>query len=141
MPSKDTKVISIRLPFAAFYALETKAKLKGYDSVGEYIKAQLLKSTSCDTTTGFTPQKQVNSGVVTSEVSSQHDVNPVEKAVLGNPYEQRAENQRVKIKKPLMLYNPAVHKVGDRVLVVKGKALVEAIVPELDADGNVVRPI
>ena len=36
------------------------------------------------------------------------------------------------------LYNPAIHKTGDRVLVRKGKRLVEMIVPEIDADGQVI---
>ena len=43
-----------------------------------------------------------------------------------------------KLSDKLPLYNPAVHKAGSRVLVKKGKALVEAVVPELDGDG---RPI
>ena len=36
----------------------------------------------------------------------------------------------------LSLYNPPTNKAGDRVLVRQGKRLVEAIVPELDGDGN-----
>ena len=40
----------------------------------------------------------------------------------------------------LQLYNPAIHKAGDRVLMQKGKRLVEAIVPELDADGRPIPP-
>lgn len=42
------------------------------------------------------------------------------------------------ISKGIPLYNPAIHKAGDRVLVRKGKKLVEAIVPEIDADGQVI---
>ena len=38
--------------------------------------------------------------------------------------------------KKLELYNPAVNKAGDRVLVCRGKKLIETVVPELDADGN-----
>lgn len=34
------------------------------------------------------------------------------------------------------IYNPAVHKAGDRVLVRQGKRLIESIVPEIDADGH-----
>ena len=34
------------------------------------------------------------------------------------------------------IYNPKVHKAGDRVLVRKGKSLIEMTVPILDADGN-----
>ena len=36
----------------------------------------------------------------------------------------------------LSLYNSSINKAGDRVLVRQGKRLVEAIVPELDGDGN-----
>ena len=34
------------------------------------------------------------------------------------------------------LYNPAIHKAGDQVLVKQGKKLIEAVVPELDAGGQ-----
>ena len=34
------------------------------------------------------------------------------------------------------LYNPAIHKPGDSVLVQQGKRLVETVIPELDGDGN-----
>lgn len=37
------------------------------------------------------------------------------------------------------LYNPAIHKAGDRVLVWRGNHLVETIIPELDADGQPIR--
>ena len=38
----------------------------------------------------------------------------------------------------LPLYNPAIHKSGDKVLVkpLYGKKLVETVIPLLDADGN-----
>ena len=36
------------------------------------------------------------------------------------------------------IYNPDIHKVGDRVLIRQGKGLIEVIVPEIDAEG---RPI
>ena len=35
-------------------------------------------------------------------------------------------------------YNPAIHKPGDLVLMPKGKRMIEAVVPCLDGDGNVV---
>lgn len=34
------------------------------------------------------------------------------------------------------LYNPIEHRPGDRVLVKRGKRLIETVIPELDADGN-----
>ena len=36
------------------------------------------------------------------------------------------------------LYNEAIHKAGDTVMVRRGKTLIEAVVPELDGDGHVV---
>lgn len=34
------------------------------------------------------------------------------------------------------LYNPMVHRPGDRVLVMRGKRQVEMVIPRLDGDGN-----
>jgi len=34
------------------------------------------------------------------------------------------------------LYNPMKHRVGDRVLVQKGKRFIEIVIPELDDEGN-----
>ena len=36
------------------------------------------------------------------------------------------------------LYNPAIHRAGDTVLVKRGKSMVEATIPELDSDGYIV---
>jgi len=38
----------------------------------------------------------------------------------------------------LPVYNPAIQKTGDRVRVPKAKRWVAIIVPELDADGNIM---
>ena len=38
----------------------------------------------------------------------------------------------------ISLYNPAIHKVGDKVLVQQGNRFIETIVPDLDADGHLV---
>ena len=34
------------------------------------------------------------------------------------------------------LYNPSIHKVGDKVLIRHRGRLVETVIPELDADGQ-----
>ena len=34
------------------------------------------------------------------------------------------------------LYNPMTHRPGDRVMVWKGRKLVEVVIPELDSEGN-----
>lgn len=44
--------------------------------------------------------------------------------------------EEVKREKPLIMYNPLIHKAGDRVLVRKEGKLVEVIVPEIDGEGN-----
>ena len=36
------------------------------------------------------------------------------------------------------VYNPSIHKAGDRVMVWKGKRLVETVVPRVDAGGSVI---
>jgi len=36
------------------------------------------------------------------------------------------------------LYNPTIHKIGDRVMVRQGNRLIETVIPDLDADGNVI---
>ncbi len=36
------------------------------------------------------------------------------------------------------LYNPQIHRAGDRVMIQKGKRLIETVIPELDADGYAV---
>lgn len=44
MKGRNTRCITVRLPEVVVYALEEKAKVKGYATVGGYIKSQLLKS-------------------------------------------------------------------------------------------------
>jgi len=36
------------------------------------------------------------------------------------------------------IYDPTIHKRGDTVLIRKGKKLVQIIVPEIDAEGNII---
>ena len=36
------------------------------------------------------------------------------------------------------MFNPSIHKAGDKVLVYQGKKLIETVIPELDADGHPV---
>ena len=45
---------------------------------------------------------------------------------------QEESNSRIPV------YNPAIHKAGDRVLVQRGKRMVETIIPVLDAGGQAV---
>lgn len=47
-------------------------------------------------------------------------------------------NASVNAIKPTQVYNPSVHKPGDRVLVKRGSRLVEAVVPQVDADGHII---
>ena len=43
-----------------------------------------------------------------------------------------------KISQPAPVYNPAIHRPGDRVLVQRGKRWIEAVIPELDMDGGII---
>lgn len=45
-------------------------------------------------------------------------------------YNHKTDSQAIPV------YNSAIHKAGDRVLVPRGKRLVETVIPELDADGQ-----
>ena len=36
------------------------------------------------------------------------------------------------------MFNPSIHKAGDKVMVYQGKRLIETVIPELDADGHPV---
>ena len=36
------------------------------------------------------------------------------------------------------LYNPLIHKAGDKVLIRQGKRFIEQIVPNLDGDGELI---
>ena len=36
----------------------------------------------------------------------------------------------------LSIYNPAIHRAGDKVLIQQGKRLIPTIVPSIDADGH-----
>ncbi len=40
------------------------------------------------------------------------------------------------VKPNLPIYNPAIHKPGDKVLVKRGNRFIPTIVPTLDADGH-----
>lgn len=44
--------------------------------------------------------------------------------------------EEIKRDRPVIMYNPLIHKAGDLVLVRKGGKLVEVIVPETDSEGN-----
>lgn len=48
------------------------------------------------------------------------------------------QRKRVNTPEKIPIYDARIHKAGDRVLVRKGKSLVETVVPELDADGNIL---
>jgi len=42
------------------------------------------------------------------------------------------------IVQPNPLYNPAIHRAGDTVRVLRGKREVTVTIPQLDADGNII---
>jgi len=44
--------------------------------------------------------------------------------------------KQVDVKPNLPIYNPAIHRAGDKVLIQQGKRLIPTIVPSIDADGH-----
>ena len=105
---RNTSKVSLRLPD---WAIEKLKQRCGTLSLAQYIQGQIVKSLSAPTTNQPTPPTKATSysASTTPEVP------------------QRPQ-----------LYDPSVHKAGDRVLVrdFKGRRLVEAVVPDLDADGH-----
>lgn len=104
--SEGTQVLSVRLAESEMYTLRERADKQGL-TIGGYIKLQILKS--------------LNHSVNTKDVRTPID------AV--SPSVQREGKASVP------LYNPSIHRAGDRVLVQKGKRLIETVIPKLDADG------
>jgi hypothetical protein len=97
MVSKNTWVLSVRLPDEIRPILEAKAKAKGY-TLGEYVKDCLCRVNPMNETT--------------------QRVNPIDPSKTLTP-----------------VYNPAIHKSGDHVVIRQGKEWVETVVPEQDASG------
>ena len=123
------KVLSVRVNLALYDALKQRAEEKRV-SISDYLKGCLeymVRRATVDSRPGML---EAGEKVPFPTVNS---IPPkLEEA-------QKPSNPTV-YSRVLQLYNPAIHKVGDRVLVQKGKRLVEAVVPELDADGHPVPP-
>ncbi len=64
-------------------------------------------------------------------------VQPNEPLVV-SPSVQRDGKASSAVQPDIPLYNPSIHRAGDRVLIkpTYGKKLVEVVIPELDAGGN-----
>lgn len=50
--------------------------------------------------------------------------------------ESKSGFDNTNVKPELPIYNPAIHRAGDRVLVQRGKKLIETVIPEIDGGGN-----
>ncbi len=111
MKGRKTTVISVRLPDTVHAILKERAKEL---SVSEYIKKQILHS--------------VNQSVNTTE--------KLEVAGIRLEGNRIVKKTAKSLPESVPLYNPMVHRAGDKVLVQRGKKLVETIIPELDADGQ-----
>ena len=58
-------------------------------------------------------------------------------AVEGNKVGKAVKTPRIVTERVTVpIYNPAIHKAGDRVMVRRGGRLIETVIPELDAEGN-----
>jgi len=80
------------------------------------------------------PQSRTAKGIVVSREKGKFvgcidepDVRPDTLAMLDKAMKQKGT---------VRLYNPQVHRAGDRVLIQRGKRLVEVTIPLIDGDGN-----
>jgi len=55
-----------------------------------------------------------------------------------SPSVRREDYGKISIEQPAPVYNPSIHRPGDRVLVQRGKRWVEMVIPRLDADGQAI---
>ncbi len=117
---RNSATITVRLSLPDYGVLKEGAARERL-GLSEYAKKVLLSGiqrvhamNSPETT-----HEKANSELIKPEIHSVHAIH-----VLGSNI--------------LQIYNPLVHKVGDRVLMRQGKKLVQAIVPTLDADGRVM---
>ena len=104
-----TTIVGLRLNDSDIAILKERADKKGL-SIGGYIKEQILKS-----------------------------LHPIVNTIRANKLAelQASIESHLTADSSHKLYNPQKrYNVGDRVLVRRGKKLIETVVPELDADGN-----
>ena len=91
---------------------------------------QLKRDMIGDTLSDSLPFKITNYGETIGVVLSIKDYNQLVR---------QYKNGVVRQPEVLPIYDKEIHKAGDRVLVRMGKRLVPQTVPEIDADGNLIR--
>ena len=125
---RNTTKIGIRLDDAVVEALRERADKQGL-TVGGYIKEQILKSYSGST-----------NSLMKGDLEAK-----LEKAGLnleGNRIVEALQSKSSPLKEEtntkLPRYNPAIHKPGDTVLMLRGKKWMPYLIPELDSSGQPV---
>ncbi len=128
MKGRNTTVIAVRLPDSVYTMIQRRAKEQGI-SVGDWVK-QMLSVNAIDTNTvAHNPSVIPNIADRLRAAGLTLEGNKIVGAA--KPATKQSDNI-------IPLYNPAIHKPGDRVLVkpAYGKRLVTVIIPDLDVDGN-----
>lgn len=115
MTTKNTKVISCRVSTEDYNSFAQLAKAEGY-TLGEYLKNAIIKRLK----RGVYPMKTIPG----LKIEGNRIVGVVK------PDEQASSLAT------LPLYNPAIHKPGDRVRIQKFGRWQTVTIPELDGDGH-----
>lgn len=137
---RNTTKIGLRLEDWIVEALQIRATQAGL-TVGGYIKTQICKTVIGS---GSTIDEPTNKDIIkTAAYLDNLPVKNTQKYSNSKLAELRAIVKAIEDKPQTQtprppLYNPAVHRPGDRVLVRQGRSLIETIVAEVDADGNAV---
>src|SRR3990167_2450499 len=72
-----------------------------------------------------------------NQAMADRDTKEVGQAIALTPIDNQGSREPIK-PGSLEMYRPGYHKVGDHVLMWKNRKLVEAIVPELDGEGQTI---
>ena len=146
---KGSPLITFRLPNEDVYTLQERAKIKGktfsayirdcleyimrhnLDAVQQnqsFSEPTLVKANGCSVDTlAFISPKELRLPMA-KRVLAQAET----KVGVKRPYDPETMNRTM----DLPVYNSAIHKVGDKVRVKRGKRWTAIVVPSLDADGN-----
>ena len=125
---RNSTVVSIRLPDDVVYTLQKRVDKQGSASISEYLKQQIIKSCSVNTS------GSVNATTIKARLEAQ-GLN-----LVGNRIQNVTQSKSSPVKEVSStrapLYNRRVHKKGDVVRMPGSNVVV--VVPDLDGEGNAV---
>lgn len=146
MKGRNSSVISIRLSDEDFGIIKDRADRKGL-SVSAFVKANLEAFAHSVNTNKPTPVVPEPASVNTTTGELPRTSFPVGKLppipgliIEGNRIvgSTRHTTLPVEAKEEAPIYNPAVHKPGDIVRVLRNGAYITMTVPEMDDDGHAI---